>query len=164
VAGAAVAPAVRKAVEILVGETRQIPAAYRWTGKAPPTRASPFVPLAVKALGELFSGSAALARLCEDAARTEWAAEAAGKVTDKYVEVVRDTMGQARMGPPGKAAAKAKAPDGSDESRAVSDQEKMEMQLALDVDAFVQQLHEQLLLPASVTDPLLVRLRAVARP
>lgn len=156
------APVVRKAVDVL-GETRQIPAAYRWTGKAPPTRASPFVSLSVKALREFFFTSTALAKLCNGDALTEWCTSAATKVTEKYVDLVRETMSQARMGPPMKSAAKVKGSESTDE-RNISDQEKMEMQMALDVEAFASQLQEQLSLPASVTDPLLARLRAVVRP
>ena len=83
VASAAVAPAVRKAVETL-GAARMIPSAYRWTGKPPPTRPSPYVALAVNQLRDFFS-ALPLARLLDPNARLDWASEAAAKVTEQYV-------------------------------------------------------------------------------
>lgn len=81
VATAATAPVVRRAVEAL-GAARMIPSAYRWTGKAAPTRPSPYVALAVAALRDFFA-AAPLARLLEPAVRLEWAADAASRITDQ---------------------------------------------------------------------------------
>lgn len=81
--------------------------------------------------------------------------------TLRYVDIVRETMAAARLGPkaPAKAAGAAGAAAGGP-----SDQAKMEMQLGLDVEDLAAQLAEQLAFPAAATEPLLARLRAVVAP
>lgn len=82
VATAAVAPAVRRTVELLA-PARMIPSAYRFTGKPAPESASPYVAAALQPLREFFASS--LVQLLEQSARAEWTADAATKVTEQYV-------------------------------------------------------------------------------
>jgi hypothetical protein len=176
---AATAPAVKRAVEAL-GAARMVPSAYRWTGKPPPTAASPYVALALAPLRDLLAAPP-LSRVLPPDARLEWSADAAAKVTEqcvaggrrfigwltehappRFADIVRETMAAARLGP--KAPAKSAGGAAPGAAGASSDQSKMELQLSIDVTDFAAQLQLHLALPPAVTDPLLARLRAALGP